>query len=373
MAALLAVPKVQRVLSLLNGGGEDARLIGGAVRNVLIGRPVADVDIATTAHPDEVMRRAAGAGIKPVPTGIAHGTVTLVIDGEPVEVTTLREDVATDGRRAEVRFGRDWRADALRRDFTVNALALSADGLLHDYAGGLSDLDPLRIRFIGDPQARIAEDYLRILRFFRFHASYGQGELDRAGYDACIAGREGLRALSRERLRMEVLKLVAADDPVPAFAAMSDAGLWQIITDGVAWPQRLAAALPVTSDAADRLAAAGVIIREDAARLSDRLRLSRAETARLEAYAGALTALRGEGQRPRLRALTWRFGLDAARLAFAVDRPRQSLDAFDAIAGDPPVMPVRAADLIAKGFEPGPSLGAELQRIEADWLARDCP
>ena len=182
-----------------NGNGEEARVVGGAVRNALLKLPVADIDIATTALPDEVIRRAQAAGIKSVPTGIEHGTVTLVVDEQPFEVTTLREDTETFGRKAKVAFGRDWARDAERRDFTINGLSVDADGVVHDHVGGLADIAARRVRFIGDPGARIAEDYLRILRFFRIHAAYGAGEPDRAGYLACIGGRAGLSALSAER------------------------------------------------------------------------------------------------------------------------------------------------------------------------------
>ena len=181
-----------RVLELLNGDGEEARVVGGAVRNALLKIPVADIDIATTALPAEVIRRAKAAGIKSVPTGIDHGTVTLVVESQPFEVTTLREDTETFGRKATVAFGRDWVRDAERRDFTINGLSVDAAGVVHDHVGGLDDITARRVRFIGDPDARIAEDYLRILRFFRIHAAYGAGEPDRAGYLACIGGRAGL-------------------------------------------------------------------------------------------------------------------------------------------------------------------------------------
>src|SRR5438477_8116612 len=208
-----------RVLALLNGNGEEARVVGGAVRNALLNLETGDIDIATTALPDEVIRRAKAAGIKSVPTGIDHGTVTLVVNGRPFEVTTLREDTETFGRKAKVAFGRDWIGDAHRRDFTINALSLTADGVVHDYVGGLDDIASRRVRFIGNPAERIAEDYLRILRFFRIHAAFGAGEVDREGYLACIAEREGLATLSAERMRMEMLKLLVADGAVGAVAA----------------------------------------------------------------------------------------------------------------------------------------------------------
>src|SRR6516162_3233449 len=210
-----------RVLKLLNGDGEEARVVGGAVRNALLGIPVGDIDIATTALPAEVVRRAKAAGVKSVPTGIEHGTVTLVVDTQPFEVTTLREDTETFGRKARVAFGRDWVGDAHRRAFTINALSVGPDGVVHDYVGGLDDIAARRVRFIGDPGGRIEEDYLRILRFFRIHAAFGVGEPDRAGYLACIASRAGLVTLSAERVRMELLKLLVADGAVAAVAAMA--------------------------------------------------------------------------------------------------------------------------------------------------------
>src|SRR5882672_7810539 len=233
------------VLALLNGNGEEARVVGGAVRNALLKIPVADIDIATTALPAEVIRRATAAGIKSVPTGIDHGTVTLVVDAQPVEVTTLREDTETFGRKATVAFGRDWVRDAERRDFTINGLSVDADGVVHDHIGGLDDVFAKRVRFIGDPNQRIAEDYLRILRFFRIHAAYGAGEPDRAGYLACIGGRAGLSALSAERVRMEILKLVVAEGAATAAVAMTDAGLLSVIFGGVAYTGTFAAMIAV--------------------------------------------------------------------------------------------------------------------------------
>src|SRR5947208_11197788 len=230
-----------RVLDVLNGNGEEARVVGGAVRNALLKIPLGDIDIATTALPDEVIRRAQAAGIKSVPTGIGHGTVTLVVDKQPFEITTLREDTETFGRKAKVAFGRDWVRDAERRDFTINGLSVDADGVVHDHVGGLSDIAARRVRFIGDAGERIAEDYLRILRFFRFHAAYGAGEPDRAGYLACVEGRAGLASLSAERVRMEMLKLVVADGAATAAVAMTEAGLLPAIFGGVAYTGTFAA------------------------------------------------------------------------------------------------------------------------------------
>src|SRR5262249_47317491 len=230
----LRAPALARALSILNSGGEEARVVGGAARNALMGLPLSDIDIATTALPDEVVRRAAAAGLRAVPTGIDHGTVTLLVDGVPFEVTTLRQDVETFGRKAKVSFGRDWKVDAERRDFTMNALSISADGVVHDYVDGLADLEAHRVRFIGDPARRIAEDYLRILRFFRFQASYAHGAPDAAGLHACIVARDGLRGLSRERVRAELMKLLVAPFAVPTLVVMAEAGFAERLLGGVA-------------------------------------------------------------------------------------------------------------------------------------------
>ena len=249
---------------MLDTAGEQARVVGGAVRNTLLGEAHGDIDIATTALPDEVMRRVQAAGFKAVPTGIEHGTVTVVAAGRPFEVTTLREDVETFGRHAKVVFGRNWRRDAERRDFTINALSVSRDRTVYDYVGGLADIETRRVRFIGNAAARIAEDYLRILRFFRFHASYGAGAPDAQGLAACIAGRAGLEQLSRERIRMEVAKLLLARHAVPALAVMTETGLLEQVLGGVpllasyANMTKLEAMLALPSDAARRLGALSV-------------------------------------------------------------------------------------------------------------------
>ena len=209
-AAWLREARLSHLLAVLDGAGEESRVVGGAVRNALLAEPIGEIDVATTALPAEVIRRAQAAGFKAVPTGIEHGTITVVVHGQPFEVTTLREDVETFGRHAKVAFGRDWKRDAERRDFTMNALSAARDGAVYDYVGGLADVAARRVRFIGDAAARIAEDYLRILRFFRFHAAYGEGQPDAAALHACIEARQGLQSLSRERVRMELLKLLVA-------------------------------------------------------------------------------------------------------------------------------------------------------------------
>src|SRR5213083_31803 len=276
-----------RVLGLLNGDGEEARVVGGAVRNALLKLPIGELDIATTALPSEVIRRAKAAGIKSVPTGIDHGTVTLVVDAQPFEITTLREDTETFGRKAKVAFGRDWVRDAERRDFTINGLSVDADGVVHDHVGGLADIEAKRVRFIGDASQRIAEDYLRILRFFRFHAAYGEGVPDPEGVAACIEARAGLEQLSRERVRMEALKLLIAKHAVPTLALMTETGLLEQVLGGLPLLAsfsnmvKLEAALALAPDAIRRVGALAISVIEDAERLRERLRLTNAEYERL--------------------------------------------------------------------------------------------
>lgn len=382
--ALTGRPELARLLEVLDGAGEETRIVGGAVRNALIGRPVHEIDLATTAVPGETSRRAARAGFKTVPTGIAHGTITVVASGTPFEVTTLREDVETDGRHAVVRFGRDFEADALRRDFTVNALSLGRDGTIHDYSGGLADLAARRIRFIGDAGTRIREDYLRILRFFRFHAEYGEGPLDRDGLTASIAGREGLSRLSHERVRAELLKLVATPRAAEVAAAVEQAGLLGRLVSCLGDAGRLARS--EGREAVWRLAAFLVRSRDDADRLQQTLRLSKAEHDRLSAYAEALARLVSLGRidEAEIRRTVFLYGADAvaAVLAATTDEPRPRVtDAARALADrmasgetPPPRFPLTGAALIAAGeAEPGPALGRRLAKARAAWLAAGCP
>lgn len=376
-----------QVLTLLNADGEEGRVVGGAVRNALLGLPVGEIDIATTVLPDEVVRRAAAAGIRSVPTGIEHGTVTLVIDSKPFEVTTLREDIETYGRKAKVAFGRDWARDAQRRDFTINGLSLSADGIVHDHVGGLDDIATRRVRFIGEPSRRIAEDYLRILRFFRIHAVYGTGEPDRAGYLACIAGRDGLADLSAERIRMEVLKLVVAPGAAAALLAMDDAGLVQRIVAGVVYHGPLARmidaerALDLPPDAMRRLAALGVAVTEDARRLAQRLRLSNAEAKQLDSMGHRWWRLSEMDEAVAKRRM-YRLGAERYRdrimLAWArsdrdVTSPRWREFATLPQRWAAPQFPLKAADFLSRGFNQGPALGHVLTLAEDAWLAAGFP
>jgi poly(A) polymerase len=376
-----------RVLKLLDGNGEEARVVGGAVRNALLNVPIGDIDVATTAVPAEVVRRAKAAGIKSVPTGIEHGTVTLVVDAQPIEVTTLREDTETFGRKAKVAFGRDWVGDAHRRDFTINALSVGADGLVHDYTGGLEDIAARRVRFIGDAKARIEEDYLRILRFFRFHAAFGTGELDRPGYLACIAARAGLATLSAERLRMEILKLLVTDGALGSITAMIDGGLLLLVFGGIAYSGPFAAMiaaerrLGVKADAIRRLGALAVAVTEDARRLVARLRLSNAEAKRLDSMGHRWWRLGGMDE-ARARRRLYRLGEEAYRDRLMLAWARAGRDAdpksWRELALLPerwsaPKFPLKATDFMARGIAEGPVLGQVLALAEDAWLAADFP
>jgi poly(A) polymerase len=376
-----------RVLELLNGHGEEARVVGGAVRNALLKIPTGDIDIATTALPAEVIRRAKAAGIKSVPTGIEHGTVTLVVDAQPLEVTTLREDIETFGRKAKVAFGRDWVRDAQRRDFTINGLSVDATGVVHDHVGGLDDIAARRVRFIGDPHQRIAEDYLRILRFFRIHAAYGAGEPDRAGYLACIGAQAGLASLSAERVRMEMLKLMVAEGAAGAVAAMAEGGLLLPIFGGIAYTGPFAAMisaerlLGLKPDAIRRLGALAVAVTEDARRVALRLRLTNSETKALDSMGHRWWRLAGMDEATARRRL-YRLGEDRYRdrlmLAWAragedtISTPWRELATLPA-RWSAPKFPLKAADFIGRGIAEGPLLGQVLALAEDAWLAADFP
>ncbi|WP_306225134.1 CCA tRNA nucleotidyltransferase [Bosea beijingensis] len=385
IARFLAQPALARLLSALDGHGEETRVVGGAVRNLLIGEPASDIDLATTALPQEMIRRGMAAGFKAVPTGIEHGTVTLVTDGASFEVTTLRRDVETDGRRAKVVFGRDFAADALRRDFTINALGLGRGGTVHDYCGGLDDLARRRVRFIGDAATRIREDYLRILRFFRFHARYGEGEPDAEGLRACIAGREGLAGLSRERVRAELLKLLVAPGVVATLGAMAGAGLVMPVIGGVPHLSRFAAIARYDGESvqpAFRLAALAVAASEDALRLRERLRLSNEEFDRIERIARALEGLGGQAGLPGIAALrhvAHGAGDDAAAAALVLlNASAGSKGGSDVqrligeLGRTPPFLPT-GRDVISLGAAPGPRIGQALATARQGWIEAGCP
>lgn len=381
-AGWLRSPPLSHVLAALNGPDVETRVVGGAVRNVLLGKPIGDVDLATTAEPAEVIRRVEAAGLRAVPTGIAHGTVTVIAGGQPFEVTTLRHDVETHGRHATVAFGAGWLEDARRRDFTMNALYAGADGSLHDPVGGYRDILARRVRFIGAADTRIREDYLRILRFFRLHAEYGVGDPDPDGLSAAIRLRNGLLALSGERLRQETLRLVVAPRAVETVTIAADCGIIGLVSGGVAYLvalQRMAAleaGMAAAPDPLLRLAALCIAVREDAMRLSERLRLSNAQARRLAVAAEAWRGLRPDMDEAALRRRLYRLGpesyRDSARLAFARRGDdcggwREVLDLPDRWAV--PAFPLKGADLRDLGVPAGPAIGRLLAELEAEWIA----
>jgi poly(A) polymerase len=366
-------PGIKRLLTALGAEEGGARFVGGAVRDALLGLDDEDLDLATPHAPEEVVRRLEQAGIKAIPTGIAHGTVTAVSSGTVVEVTTLRRDVSTDGRRATVAFTDDWAADAARRDFTINALyADPLSGEIYDHVGGEADIVARHVRFIGEPLDRIAEDHLRILRFFRFHARFGQGAPDDAALDACTARANDLMALSRERIADELLKLLVLPDPSPTIALMQQRGILapvlpELVDDSAAALAALAAAERAAAIAPDPLRRLAAILPRDAevaARIAARLKLSKKARKRL-ADAGPA------GLGTNAHALAYRLGTTEAqdRLLIAGDPA-----AAASLTGWPvPRLPLSGGDLIARGVDQGPAVARALKAIEADWIEAAFP
>ena len=394
-AAWLAEPNLQQLLAALSEGGEEARVVGGAVRNTLLGEPVGDIDIASTTLPEETKARAQSCRFKVVPTGIEHGTVTVIAQGVPYEVTTLRADVETHGRQATVAFGRDWQVDAERRDFTVNALYVRANGDVIDHVGGLADIERRELRFIGDAEQRITEDYLRILRFFRFFAWYGSGRPDTSGLKACAKLKSQLSTLSAERVWSELKKLLTAPDPSRALLWMRTSGvLTQILPESEKWGiDSIHGLIKAERDLdwkPDALLRLQAIVPPDAVRMAEmgkRLRLSNAEKARLENWAltdvpkselsdTGLIKLIYSGSRQAL--------IDRLKLALVSARAQAEGDNQAMIrsaqlnrlldvaqSAEVPVFPVGGADLMKQGLEKGPALGQRLKALEAAWLASD--
>jgi poly(A) polymerase len=364
------------LLAALDAKAGATRYVGGCVRDTLLGLPVSDVDLATRLPPEDVMARLAKARIKAVPTGLAHGTVTAVVAGKPVEVTTLRRDVATDGRRATIAYTDDWREDAARRAFTINALFADPATLeVHDYFGGEADLAERRVRFIGNPLTRIAEDHLRILRFFRFFARFGAGEADGEALAACAARANDLMALSRERIADELTKLLALPAPVAAVRLMVDHGILrpvlpEIGADGVDRLDRLVRREAEAGAAPHPLRRLAALLPPDPA-LADavarRLRLSNRGARRL---AAAAERMAGESDGPEL--LAYRLGAEEA-----VDRillGDGDAGAVAALAGwQRPRLRVGGGDLIAMGLEAGPVVARTLQSIEREWAGAGFP
>ena len=364
-AAWLDRPGIKRLLTALDARDGNARFVGGAVRDLLLGEPHSDLDLATTHSPQDVVARLEAAGIKAVPTGIEHGTVTAISSATVVEVTTLRADVATDGRRATVAFTDDWKGDAARRDFTINALyADPYSGELFDYFGGLDDLRDRAVRFIGEPLQRIAEDHLRILRFFRFHARYGDGIADIAALDACQARANDLMALSRERIADELLKLLALPDPTPTINLMLERGIFVPVLPEIGDTARIVALVAteqragIAADPLRRLAALLPADPELVERIAARLKLSNKAKKRL-----ALAADPSLGSNPR--SLAYRIGPAAAadRLLLA----GQAEAAAEIAVWTPPRLPLSGGQLIARGVPEGPAVARTLRAIDNAW------
>ncbi len=385
-AEWLARPAAVRIFAALRAEGHEARIVGGAVRNALMGRAVGEIDFATTATPKEVARLAAAAGLKSVPTGVDHGTLTIVVDGRGFEVTTLREDIETDGRHAVVRFGRDWTADALRRDFTVNALSVDGDGTVHDAVGGYADILARRIRFIGDADQRIAEDRLRILRFLRFSAEYGDGTIDGGGLSAATRGRDGLRALSSERIGHEMRRLLMAPRAVEMVEIMQEAGILGVVLAGVGYVGQFARLVRFeTAVGAQpclplRLAALAVRVAEDVERLTRRLRLTNTERDRMLGALAAATAFRPLPAAQAARAGLYRLGetdwRDGLGLAFATSAAAPDDATWTALYDLPetwtiPRFPLSGRDVLGAATPSGPAVGAVLKAVEAWWIAQD--
>ncbi len=368
-----------RVVSALNTGGQPPRIVGGAVRDALLGVTVADVDLATPLLPEEVTARLEASRIKAVPTGIDHGTITAVADGRTFEITTLRRDVSTDGRRATVAFSTDWQEDAARRDFTINALyADPLSGEIFDYFGGLGDLKHRKVRFIGDAGQRIAEDHLRILRFFRFHARFGTGELDTAALAACEAAAKSLMALSRERIADEMLKLLALPDPSGSVSLMLKHGIFaaflpEIAEDGLEQLKRLLDREQMTGASIAAGRRLNALLPHDPAiveLVAARLKLS-------NRIRGELTARLADRSpvSDQARALAYRLGTAIAADLFLLHGSDEDWQAgVDALSGwTPPIFPIKGGDLVARGLGAGPLVAKTLQAAERQWIAEGFP
>lgn len=373
-APFLADPALLAVLDALERDGDRAMVVGGAVRNTLLGEAVTDTDVATTARPQTVMTRASAAGLKAVPTGVEHGTVTVVSAGRPFEVTTLRADVETDGRRAVVAFTDDWGLDASRRDFTMNAIYSDRMGTLFDPTGGVADARARRVRFIGRPEDRIREDYLRILRFFRFHARYGSGSPDGAGLAACVALQDGLDRLSRERVGQEMRKLVVAPGADATLALMHATGILDRVLGGRAHADRFHRLRGAGETPGPELALAivGAEAGEDVERIAERLRLANAERERMTRIVAVSSSLGADPDEAAVRRAVYFEGnlVVADALLHAAARAGVPSSRHLAVARTwtAPRFPVTGKDLIARGAAPGPELGRRLRALEDRWI-----
>lgn len=382
----MTAPAPAAVLDALEaaGGADCARFVGGCVRNALLDQPISDIDVATTLTPDAVTRALQAAGIRALPTGIEHGTVTAVFKRRPVEVTTLRRDVETDGRRAVVAFTTDWAEDAERRDFTLNALYAGRDGRIYDPTGrGVEDARAGRVVFVGDPGRRLREDHLRALRFFRFLAWYGRGEPDPAAVAAVTALREGVASLAAERVSTELLKLLAADDPRRAVRLMAETGVLGIVLPGAADLARFEALVGIEREIgeADPLLRLAALLADDpaqAALTAERLRLSNAQRDRLQAALAPAEALAPELSPHELRVAVYRRGAQPVRDRLRLNWAARGGEAAGwrahltlAAAWSRPVLPVDGADVLAAGVARGRGVGEALKAVEAWWIEGD--
>ena len=376
-------PETRAVMDALAANDGEARFVGGAVRNALLGEPVTDVDIATRLTPDEVTARLQTAGLQAVPTGIEHGTVTAVAGGKPFEVTTLRRDVATDGRRAVVAYTKDWAEDAARRDFTMNAIYAGADGALFDPTGGVADLKAGRVRFVGDAATRIREDYLRILRLFRFHAWYGKGAIDKAALAAAAAEKAGLKKLSGERVQKELLKLLAARDAAPVLRVMEQSGIlaeilpWRLSLSRLERLVQIDAESGFAPDTVLRLAALMPDDVKAVRALADALKFSNADRDRLIAVESS-TKFKATISQQEAHALLYRLSAqpfkDLVLLHWAADanadaKWRALLELAD--KWQPPQFPLDGRDAMAAGVKEGPAVGKILNELEQWWIEND--
>ncbi|MBT5110043.1 MAG: CCA tRNA nucleotidyltransferase [Rhodospirillaceae bacterium] len=378
----MTAPEPAAVFQTLESAGAQVRFVGGCVRDSLVGRPVNDVDIATDAEPVRVMALMQAAGFKTIPLGVDHGTVMVVVDGESFEITTLRRDIDTDGRRATVEFTDDWDADAARRDLTFNALSLEVDGTIHDPFDGVADLHAGRVRFVGDATTRIQEDFLRLLRYYRFFAHYGRPPSDSDARAACRALAPNVERLSGERIRAELFKLLAAPDPGPVLDMMRDDGVLRHVIQVEGNIERVARLVAVEAkmnlaDPARRLFALLSLESDELRAAARRLRLSNAERDFLLQLKENAGRLRVDVATARLRHAIYRLGAPLSRelalLGWADDGDeagwRAILDVIDAWTSI--ALPVSGADVLTLGVEPGAMVGAHLRRVEEWWIDGD--
>ncbi|PKQ04172.1 MAG: CCA tRNA nucleotidyltransferase [Alphaproteobacteria bacterium HGW-Alphaproteobacteria-11] len=376
------------VLAALGADGGTARIVGGAVRNALMGEPVSDIDIATTETPERVMALLTAKGIKTVPTGLDHGTVTAVTPSRHFEITTLRADIATDGRRADVAFTGDWLTDAQRRDFTINALYCDADGTVHDPLGGAADIAARRVRFIGDAHQRIREDYLRILRFFRFHAHYGKGEPDGEALRACADERDGLKQLSGERVRDELLKIASAEAGPAAYRQMAASGILTIVLPEATRLDRFEKLVEIETTQlfrpeADPILRLGSMLDLDQAgvsALASRLRLSNRDRDRLAAMLTDPTKIVCYMSMREMRRALYRMGVelfkDRVSLGWADDRRGHNAFQWRALLAmadswERPVLALTGDMIKAAGVPEGPEIGRVRAEVEEWWIDSD--